>query len=174
MGARAHFFAKFGRNALLSDPILVPEGEMLMKKYVPLILVIAALYVGLGKFNGTPTPDFQTPATSGHEAVASAFRAQRSGVQVKGEGIVTKILRDDDDGSRHQRFILSLGSGQTLLVAHNIDLAPRLTGLKAGDTVAFNGVYEWNSKGGVIHWTHHDPRGQHEPGWLKYDGQTFQ
>jgi hypothetical protein len=57
------------------------------------------------------------------------------------------------NGSRHQRFILELGSGQTLLVAHNIDLAPRLPALAVGETVDFNGVYEWTPEGGVIHWT---------------------
>jgi hypothetical protein len=93
---------------------------------------------------------------------------------VRGEGRVVHILPDDDDGSRHQRFILKLASGQTLLVAHNIDLATRLAGLQEGDVVAFNGVYEWNSKGGLIHWTHRDPGGRHEAGWLKHNGQMYQ
>jgi hypothetical protein len=57
---------------------------------------------------------------------------------------VTRILADDNDGSRHQRFILEVGGGRTLLIAHNIDLAPRVTGLKVGDTVEFHGEYEWN------------------------------
>ncbi len=55
------------------------------------------------------------------------------------------------------RFILQLGSGQTLLISHNIDLAPRLTALREGDVVAFNGEYEWSATGGVVHWTHRDP-----------------
>jgi hypothetical protein len=62
----------------------------------------------------------------------------------------------DNQGSRHQRFILKLNSSQTLLIAYNIDLAPKIKNLKVGDHVNFYGEYEWNSKGGVIHWTHHD------------------
>ena len=84
------------------------------------------------------------------------------------------MLSDDTDGSPHQRFILRLGSGQTVLVAHNIDLAPRIPHLAVGDTIAFAGQYEWNEKGGVIHWTHDDPDGRHPAGWLKRDGEIYQ
>lgn len=59
-------------------------------------------------------------------------------------------------------------------MAHNIDVAPRIEGLTAGDTVAFNGVYEWNPEGGTIHWTHHDPDGSHKAGWLEHHGRKYQ
>ena len=106
--------------------------------------------------------------------LAAAFENQQSNLQIQGNGIVSKILPDDTKGSQHQRFILRLTNGQTLLIAHNIDLAPRIDNLNVGDTVAFYGEYEWNSKGGVIHWTHRDPSGRHEAGWLKHNGQLYQ
>lgn len=109
-----------------------------------------------------------------HDRVVQAFHARESGVEVQGQGRVLKVLPDDNDGSRHQRFILSLDQDMTLLLAHNIDLAPRLEGLQPGDEVAFSGIYEWNAKGGVVHWTHHDPRGQHKAGWLRYKGRSYQ
>ncbi len=93
---------------------------------------------------------------------------------VEGNGTVVKILTDDNNGSRHQRFILRLDSGQTVLVAHNIDLAPRVEMLNEDDTIIFKGEYVSNDKGGVIHWTHHDPQGQHEDGWLKRNGKIYQ
>ena len=111
------------------------------------------------------------PAHSG--AIETAFKNQQSDVLIQGSGVVIQILPDDTKGSRHQRFILKLASGQTLLIAHNIDLAPRIPGLKKGDRVDFCGEYEWNSKGGVIHWTHHDPAGRHKGGWLKCRGKTY-
>ena len=95
-------------------------------------------------------------------------------MQVRGSGIVIKVLPDDTNGSQHQRFIIKLASGQTVLIAHNIDLAPRLGGLAAGDRVEFYGEYEWNSQGGVVHWTHHDPAGRHIGGWLQYRGRQYQ
>jgi beta-lactam-binding protein with PASTA domain len=108
------------------------------------------------------------------DAAARAFAEHKSGIQLTGEGSVTRVLADDNDGSRHQRFIMQLASGQTLLVAHNIDIAPRVPSLDAGDSVAFKGIYEWNSEGGTVHWTHHDPSGDHAAGWLKHSGSTYQ
>ena len=93
-------------------------------------------------------------------------------LQVQGSGTVVRLLADDDESSRHQRFIVRLDSGQTLLVAHNIDVAPRVESLAVGDEIAFSGVYEWSAEGGTIHWTHRDPDGNHAPGWLRHDGQT--
>ncbi len=110
----------------------------------------------------------------GDAALGAGFRDHAHYLQVQGSGTVVKVLPDDTEGGRHQRFILRLASGQTLLVAHNIDIAPRVEGLKAGDTVVFSGVYEWNAEGGTIHWTHHDPEGGHAPGWLRHGGTTYQ
>jgi len=106
--------------------------------------------------------------------IGRAFSNRTSDVQVEGDGVVTRILSDDIEGSRHQRFIVRLTSGQTILISHNIDLAPRLEGLGEGDSVAFNGEYVWNAEGGLVHWTHHDPAGRHAAGWLKYKGRTYQ
>lgn len=98
----------------------------------------------------------------------------RSGSQVRGSGTVDRVLSDDNDGSRHQRFILRLSSGRSVLVAHNIDLAPRIKSISAGDNVSFYGQFESNDRGGVIHWTHKDPQGRHKHGWLEHRGQKYQ
>jgi len=114
------------------------------------------------------------PAASTDAQLARLFQEQASNVQVSGSGTVSRVLDDDNDGSRHQRFILELDSGQTLLVAHNIDIAPRLDGLQVGDRVSFYGEYVYSDQGGTIHWTHHDPQGQHAAGWLEWKGQRYQ
>ena len=107
------------------------------------------------------------------DAIGRAFASRVSDIQVEGEGAVIRVLPDDLAGSRHQRFILRLASGQTLLISHNIDIAPRIHGLEVGDSVRFNGEYVWNAKGGVVHWTHHDPRGRHVTGWVIHNGKTY-
>jgi hypothetical protein len=151
-----------------------------MKKFLLLAAISTALCIGYEKTNGfrlltgSPATNTGGKQTSSSSAIQAAFNEHRSGVQVQGEGVVSRLLADDSDGSRHQRFILTLPTGQTLLVAHNIDLARRIGSLKLGDSVAFKGVYEWNAKGGVVHWTHRDPSGRHEVGWLRHAGQTYQ
>ena len=109
---------------------------------------------------------------AGNGAVQEAFAAQRSGVWLEFQGQVSRILSDDNEGSRHQRFVLELDGGHSVLVAHNIDLAERVP-LARNDTVMLRGRYEWNERGGVIHWTHHDPDGRGPGGWVKLAGQVY-
>lgn len=119
------------------------------------------------------------PAPAGSDAagakdvIAEAYRARRSGFVVEGAGVVETILRDDTAGSRHQRFILRLESGLTLLVSHNIDVSPRVRDLAMGDRVDFRGQYEWNDRGGLIHWTHRDPARRRPGGWLRHRGRVY-
>ncbi|EGR1913093.1 DUF3465 domain-containing protein [Vibrio cholerae] len=120
------------------------------------------------------TSCFSVSLYANDAALQQAYQSQQSDLQVQGFGQVAKVLPDDNYGSRHQKFILKLNSGQTLLVAHNIDLAPRIPNLKVGDSVEFYGEYEWNKKGGVLHWTHKDPQNRHAHGWLKHNGQVYE
>ena len=141
------------------------------------LLIAAVIAIGIyGYIQNSPDviSTFSEESTQSDHSVADAYRNQISEIQVSGSGNVSRILSDDNKGSRHQRFILRLSSGQTLLVAHNIDLAPRINSLENGDLVQFFGEYEWNSKGGVIHWTHHDPGAQHIGGWLKHNGRKYE
>lgn len=134
--------------------------------------LIALVVLGASLISCAPLPD--GPRSVGDEALRRAFEERARNLLVEGQGVVKLILPDDNKGSRHQRFILQLNSGQTLLIAHNIDIAPRILGLQKGDDVAFRGQYEWNPEGGVVHWTHHDPDGQHAAGWLKHHGQLYE
>jgi len=117
----------------------------------------------------------------GRAELARAVAERRSDVQLTARGTVVKVLPDDNHGSRHQRLLVRVGPpgadgdrGLVVLIAHNIDLAPRVDGIRAGDTLAFHGEFEWNEKGGVVHWTHHDPGGRHADGWLRFNGRTYQ
>jgi hypothetical protein len=157
-------------------------GEVRMKRLWLVAVIVVACLVG-GVHSGCTTKAGQTGEGAGSQAtsvgtgdagLARAFAERAGNLEVEGQGTVAKLLSDDTTGDRHQRFIVQLASGQTLLVTHNIDIAPRVGSLRVGDTVSFKGVYEWNAQGGLIHWTHHDPTGNHAAGWIKHNGRTYQ
>ena len=104
--------------------------------------------------------------------VYHAFQNKQSDVMVQGEGKVYKLLKDDLKGSKHQRFLVRTAKKQSILIAHNIDLAPRVP-LQVGSDVIFRGEYEWNDKGGVVHWTHHAPDKDHPEGWIRFEEKTY-
>jgi len=105
--------------------------------------------------------------------VQLAYAAQQSGVWLETGGQVIRVLEDDNEGSRHQRFILELADGHSVLIAHNIDLAERIP-VRQGLSVTLRGRYEWNDRGGVIHWTHHDPKGRESGGWIMVNGTRYE
>lgn len=104
--------------------------------------------------------------------IARLYEQRKSDEIVTAVGKVGKVLADDNKGSRHQKFLLDIGQDKWLLVAHNIDLAQRVP-LSQGDAIIVHGEYEWNEKGGVLHWTHHDPRGYHEDGYIEHNGKRY-
>ena len=109
------------------------------------------------------------------KAVADAFKNQQSDLIVESvTGTVESVLPDDLEGDRHQRFVIRVSRNQTLLVVHNIDIAPRLDDLRKGDRVSVTGEYEWNERGGLIHWTHKDPRSTHQDGWIDFNNVRYE
>lgn len=129
----------------------------------------------LGPSSGTRRADSRTSHSPDDCArvLRQAFADKRSGFMVTCSATIERLLPDDREGSRHQRFTVRLAGRQTLLVSHNIDVAPRIA-VDLGDIVTFRGQYEWNVRGGVIHWTHHDPDGRHEPGWIDHGGRRYE
>ncbi len=138
----------------------------------PFLLFLLLLLLLVGKFfyeeksSNLPAPQAQQ--------IAQAYTGKKSNVQVQGGGIVVKLLPDDLKGAKHQKFLIKVTDDMTILIAHNIDLAPRINSLKEGEEISFYGEYEWHSKGGIVHWTHHDPGKRHPDGWIKYKNRVYQ
>lgn len=100
------------------------------------------------------------------------FGKRDTGSWIEVKGFVTRLLSDDHDDSRHQRFVIDIGSRVTLLIAHNIDLAKRVP-IGMGDRVQVRGMFEWNDLGGLVHWTHHDPLGIEDGGYVRYRRRDY-
>ncbi len=104
---------------------------------------------------------------------------------------VVKVLPEDHVGIQHQLFYARSRDGVLVKVAHNIDVAPRIPDLKPGLKLAIKGelinlsMYsseipdedidilsklitreDLGEVKAVLHWTHHDPAGQHIDGGI--------
>ncbi len=157
------------------------EFLKIMKFKKPLLLAIIAVVFALA--NIVNKDDQKPPAppaiSSGQhsetQSIAAAIHSHAHKVWVRGEGKVVALLADDTQGARHQRILVEIPkTRQTVLIAHNIDIAPRIDRLKKGETISFTGEYIWNDKGGVLHWTHHDPQGRKKGGWIEVHGRRYQ
>lgn len=143
-----------------------------MNRGLQLILLAAALAAGYAATRRGDAPAADTVGGAIAEvhddgSLARAIANRAEDVPVTGRGEVVRLLPDDRDGSPHQRIIVRVDGGGTVLLAHNLDLAPRVSPLSEGDVLEFAGDFVWNDKGGVVHWTHPDPRGSHRAGWIR-------
>ena len=131
------------------------------------LLVLAAVAYGSSLLSCEKSPTLE------ETALGQAHDQRLSDVLVQGEGRVVFLLRDDTRGARHQHLLLEVPEGFTVKIAHNLDLATRVPAV-VGETVAFRGIYVFNEKGGVVHWTHKDPDGRHPGGWLRHRGRVYE
>jgi len=115
------------------------------------------------------------PQAPDDSAVCEAFSNARSGVEVVAAGTVTRSLGTQAGRvSPHEGFLLRLDSGCSLIV--RVEANTDFTGpipIERGERVVVKGEYEYYPLGGVVHWTHRDPRGRHEGGFIEAGGQTY-
>ncbi len=141
---------------------------MKQKSLLGAAALLAALFISQWLHDWQPAP------TTEARSEPVTLSAGQSGTVMTIDAQIVKSLPDDNEGSRHQRFLIRTPSGQRLLVAHNIDLAQRVKNPVRGEPIRIRGQFEWNDKGGVLHWTHHDPRGNHDDGWIEYQDRRYQ
>jgi hypothetical protein len=109
-------------------------------------------------------------------AVCDAFRAGQSHVEVVADGKVERVLGVAPGRvSPHEGFLMRLSSGCDVVVRveANTDFTGTFT-IAPGDPATVKGEYEFYPRGGVIHWTHRDPRGRHEGGYISVRGHTYE
>ncbi len=114
------------------------------------------------------------PAQADDAAIVADFQNHRSNVEVTADGTVVRLLPDRTSNTgTHEQFIIKLTSQDlTVEIEHNISIAARVP-VAEGDHVIVHGEYVWTAKGGLIHFTHHDPQGTHEGGYIQDNGKTY-
>jgi hypothetical protein len=130
-------------------------------------LFAVTLAASLGSCAGAQSPN--------DAAVCAAYTAERSHVEVIADGTITRILGVQAGRvSPHEGFLVRLAAGCSLVV--RVEANTDFTGpipLARGERVTVKGEYEYYPLGGVIHWTHRDPRGRHEGGYIEAAGSTY-
>jgi hypothetical protein len=115
---------------------------------------------------------------AGNGAVYDAWRSERSRVEVTANGSVSRILGTRSGRSGvHEGFLLHLsgagGHGLTVRVEDNVDLTGPIP-LEPGEAATVRGEYIYDERGGLIHYTHRDPRGYHAAGYVQVAGRIYQ
>ena len=114
------------------------------------------------------------PPSAIDRKLARAFKQGHTEFFIRVRASVIASLPADYEGIRHQKFLVELGTGQTLLIAHNIDLSSPVRRLRIGETILIYGEYIWSAEGGLLHRTHDDPDNVLPHGWIRYRGRKYQ
>jgi hypothetical protein len=131
------------------------------------VAVVALALLGGCASNGSASPD--------NAAVCRAFSSGASHVEVTAQGTVVRAFGvQAGRESPHEGFLMRLSSDCTVVVRveANVDFTGTFA-LRPGQPVVVRGEYEYYSLGGVIHWTHRDPRGRHADGFIQVDGHQY-
>ncbi len=139
-----------------------------------IVLIISAYfanyYVQGSSQSDTTHKEKYTNKRTSNKQLETLITKRQSNEIITIDAQVINILSDDNKGDRHQRMIVKNGKN-TLLLAHNIDIAPRIPA-KKGDFLQIKGEYEWNEKGGVVHWTHRSTS-SHADGWIIHNNKKY-
>jgi hypothetical protein len=122
--------------------------------------------------NMTARERAERPPVAGDQ-IDELFKQEKTLIWVEGTGKVTKLLADDTEGAKHQKFLMKTADGHEVMVAHNIDLSPRVPA-KEGDSVKFRGEYIWTERGGKVHFTHKPQYGGFKGGWIELGGKKYE
>ena len=96
--------------------------------------------------------------------------------EVQWSGTVTSpatFFRGSRTHAVHEQFDVRRADGVQFRVIDNVDLAPRVP-VAPGDRVTVRG--ELVTREGappIVHWTHHDPRGRHQDGFIEWSGRLY-
>lgn len=109
---------------------------------------------------------------SGFAALDEAHRYRQTGFMAEVDGTVARILMDDKEDPRNQKFTMRLTNGQMLLVTHDQEAAGRVP-VSVGDPVLVRGEYVWTETGGTLRHTQRDYSTRRLHGWIDHRGERY-
>ncbi|MFZ3229727.1 MAG: DUF3465 domain-containing protein [Pseudobdellovibrio sp.] len=142
---------------------------------IQMSLVISSLIFSISSFAGqTSVFSVKPNPVSDDAALIQAVTSHKQVSFVKAEGLVVSgLLKDDTNGSPHQKFNVKLTSGQVIMIVSNLDMCEKIP-VQVGDVVGAGGQFIPTGKsGGLLHWTHKDPKKIRPDGFIELGGRVF-
>ncbi len=110
-----------------------------------------------------------------NDTLCHAYLNRASHVEVVAGGTVLRLLGTrGESASPHEGFLLRVTTpcDAILRVETNVAFTGTIP-VQRGQRVVVKGEYETDATGGVIHWTHRDPRGHHPDGFIDVGGHRY-
>lgn len=105
--------------------------------------------------------------------IVQAVQAQKNAYYVEaGNLTVEALLKDDTNGLPHQKWVAKLSNGKKINIVYNLDMGVKVP-LHVGDKFAVGGQFIWTPQGGLVHWTHEDPKQTRPDGYVLYDNVIY-
>jgi hypothetical protein len=152
--------------------------EGLLRRAGPVLSLPAlAALLALAVSSGCASSGDGAGASAPNAEIYAAWQQHRSPVEVSANGTIVKVLgiRGGRSG-RHEGFLVHLSGNEahdlTIRVEDNVDLTGPIP-LHAGDAVELRGEYIFDPRGGILHYTHRDPRGRHPSGYVRVNGRMY-
>lgn len=111
-------------------------------------------------------------AEPGFKVLADAYFNKESGMMAEVQGQVTRLIMDEEESAREQKFVIYAISGQSLLVTHDLSRSDRIP-VAIGDKVMVRGEYVWSEPGGTLVWTTRDNGSGGRNGWIEHKGERY-
>lgn len=136
---------------------------------------LSVVVIGLLGF-GVASQVWQAPssynAEPGFRVLADAYVNKKSGMMAEVQGQVTRLIMDEDESAREQKFVIHAISGQSLMVTHDLSRSDRVP-VATGDEVIVRGEYVWTEPGGMLIWTTRDSGSGDRHGWIDHKGERY-
>ncbi len=136
-----------------------------------IVLVVAAMFLSRLQGHTLTAREAETQSSVACTLTDALYASHQSGLWTSVSGVVVTVLPDTQGQYRHQRFIVRCGNGHTVLIVNDIDIGQRVP-VVPGARVVVHGQFIWDSQGGLLHFTHHDPGGG-SGGWILYRGKLY-
>lgn len=125
-----------------------------------------------GQSNQNPDQRYQDNISDDAALVKAVENKQQVKYLQAANMVVVKVLPEDNQGLRHQKWVVKLSSGKTVTAVYNTSMCEEVP-VQVGDVVGLGGHFLWTNQGPIIHWLHKDPKRNRPDGYVELAGKKY-